>query len=131
VTLNTRNVTAEPARVLIVEDDDDLRSVIGSAVADAGYTAVEAADGAAALAACEERDPDVVLLDLNMPRLGGQAFAEAYRRGRGQAKIIVMSGTATGGEISAQVRAAAFLSKPFEIEKLLGAVRRVLRSATA
>lgn len=120
---------AEPARVLIVEDDDDLRSVIGSAVAYAGYAAVEAADGAAALEACEERDPDVVLLDLNLPRLSGQAFAEAYRRGRGQAKIIVMSGAASGGEISAQLRAAAFLSKPFDMERLLGAVNRVLESA--
>lgn len=124
-------MTPAPARVLIVEDDDDLRGIIGSAVADAGYAAVEAADGAAALQACEERDPDVVLLDLNMPGLGGQAFAEAYRRGRGQAKIIVMSGTASGGEISARLRAAAFLSKPFDLEKLVGAVDRVLEPATA
>ena len=124
-------MTANPARVLIVEDDDDLRSVIGSAVTDAGYAAVEAADGVAALRACEERDPDVVLLDLNMPHLGGQAFAEAYRRGRGRAKIIVMSGTASGGESSARIRAAMFLSKPFDTDKLLGAVRRVLESATA
>ncbi|MDP9252593.1 MAG: response regulator [Chloroflexota bacterium] len=122
-------MTTEPARVLIVEDDEDLRSVLGSAVADAGYSAVVAADGVAALQACEERDPDVVVLDLNLPRLGGQAFAEEYRRGRGQAKIIVMSGTASGGEISAQLRAAAFLSKPFDLERLLGAVSRVLRSA--
>jgi DNA-binding response OmpR family regulator len=129
--LNTRDVTAGPARVLIVEDDDDLRGMIGSAVADAGYAAVEAADGAAALEACEERDPDVVLLDLNMPRLGGEGFAEAYRRGRGQAKIIVMSGTASGGEISARLRAAAFLSKPFDLESLMGAVNRALDPATA
>jgi len=116
---------------LIVEDDDDLRGMIGSAVADAGYAAVEAADGAAALEACEERDPDVVLLDLNMPRLGGEGFAEAYRRGRGQAKIIVMSGTASGGEISARLRADAFLSKPFDLERLVGAVNRALDPATA
>jgi DNA-binding response OmpR family regulator len=122
-------VTAEAARVLIVEDDEELRSVIGAAVTEAGYAAVEAADGAAALVACEERDPDVVLLDLNLPRLGGQEFAEAYRRGRGQAKIIVMSGTASGGEVSARLRAAAFLSKPFDLERLVGAVRRALQPA--
>ena len=122
-------MTAEPARILIVEDDEDLRSVIGSAVTAAGYAAVEAADGAAALVACEEQDPDVVLLDLNMPHLGGQEFAEAYHRGRGQAKIIVMSGTASAGETSARLRAAAFLSKPFDMERLLGAVSRVLESA--
>lgn len=121
----------EPPRVLIVEDDDDLRSLIGSALGDAGYAAVEAADGAAALAACEERDPDVVLLDLSLPRLGGQAFADAYRRGMGRAKIIVMSGADRGGETSARLHAAIFLSKPFDLEQLLVAVKRVLHPATA
>ena len=119
---------AEPPRVLVVEDDDDLRSLIGSALADAGYTAIEAADGASALAACEERDPDVVLLDLNMPLLSGEAFAEAYRRGTGRAKIIVVSGAVSGGEISARIQAAIFLSKPFDLARLMGAVTRVLDS---
>lgn len=124
-------MTGEPPRVLIVEDDDDLRSLIGSALGDAGYAPVEAADGAAALAACEERDPDVVLLDLSLPRLGGQAFADAYRRGMGRAKIIVMSGAERGGETSARIHAAIFLSKPFDLEQLLVAVKRVLHPATA
>jgi DNA-binding response OmpR family regulator len=119
---------AEPPRVLVVEDDDDLRSMIGSALAEAGYALVEASDGESALAACAERDPDVVLLDLNLPRLGGEAFAEAYRRGTGRAKIIVVSGATSGGEISARLRAAMFLSKPFDLARLMGAVTRVLES---
>ncbi len=122
---------AEPPRVLIVEDDDVLRGLIRSALADAGYDAVEAADGAAALVACAERDPDVILLDLALPGLGGQAFADAYRRGLGRAKIIVTSGTTRGGEESARMRAAVFLSKPYDLDELVGAVNRVLRSAPA
>jgi two-component system OmpR family response regulator len=121
----------ELPRVLIVEDDDDLRTLIGLALSDAGYAAVEAADGAAALKVCEERDPDVVLLDLNMPRLGGKEFADAYRRGLGHAKFIVMSGAESGGETSGRMHASVFLSKPFELDKLVGAVRHVLRPATA
>jgi CheY-like chemotaxis protein len=121
----------EPPRVLVVEDDEDLRYLIGSALADAGYAAIEAADGIAALAACEQRDPDVVLLDLNMPRLGGQGFADAYRRGAGQAPIIVMSGAENGGEASAHIQATAYLSKPFDLKRLVGAVQRVLPLATA
>jgi len=121
----------ELPRVLIVEDDDDLRTLIGLALSDAGYAAVEAADGAAALKACEERDPDVVLLDLNLPRLGGKEFADAYRRGLGHAKFIVMSGAESGGETSGRMHASVFLSKPFEFDKLVGAVRHVLRPATA
>jgi two-component system OmpR family response regulator len=121
----------ELPRVLIVEDDDDLRTLIGLALSDAGYAAVEAADGAAALKVCEERDPEVVLLDLNMPRLGGKEFADAYRRGLGHAKFIVMSGAESGGETSGRMHASVFLSKPFELDKLVGAVRHVLRPATA
>jgi len=124
-------VTEEPARVLVVEDDDDLRRLITVAVADAGYAAVGAADGSAALAACADRDADVILLDLSLPRLGGQAFVDAYRRGLGRAKIIVMSGAASGGEISARMQAAMFLSKPFDLDELMGAVSRVLRAAPA
>lgn len=124
-------MTAEPPHVLIVEDDDDLRSLIGTALGDAGYVAVEAPDGAAALAACEDRDPHLILLDLGLPRLGGQAFADAYRRGRGRAKIIVMTGAERGGEESARMHAALFLSKPFDLAQLLDAVWRVLHPAAA
>jgi DNA-binding NtrC family response regulator len=117
--------------VLIVEDDDDLRGLIGEALAEAGYASIAAADGAAALTACVERDPDVILLDLNMPRLGGQAFAEAYRERTGRAKIIVISGATSAGEISARMHATVFLSKPFDIDRLVGAVRRVLDPTAA
>ena len=116
--------------MLIVEDDDELRDVIRSALTDAGYVAVEAADGEAALAVCAEQDPDVILLDLALPGLGGHAFADAYRRGLGKAKIIVTSGTTRGGEESARIRAAIFLSKPFALDAVLSAVKRVLEPTT-
>lgn len=117
--------------MLIVEDDVELRSLIAAALAAAGYAAVEAADGATALAACQERDPDLILLDLALPGLGGQGFADAYRRGLGRGKLIVMSGTTSAAEISARIQAAAFISKPFDLEKLLGAVRRALQPPMA
>ncbi len=119
-------MSAEPTRVLVVEDDDDLRRLITIAVADAGYSAVGVADGAAALAACAERDADVILLDLALPRLAGQAFVDAYRRDHGRAKLIVVTGATSGGEISARMQAAAFLSKPFELDELVRAIGRVL-----
>jgi DNA-binding response OmpR family regulator len=119
-------VLADRPRVLVVEDDDELRGLIASTLGDAGYVAVEAADGESALAVCHERDPDVILLDLGMTGLSGQAFADAYRRGLGHAKIIVMTGAARGGETSARMHAALYLSKPFDLQHLLAAVKRVL-----
>jgi two-component system OmpR family response regulator len=120
-------VVEELPRVLVVEDDDELRGLILTALVDAGYAAVEAADGASALAVCAQHDPDVILLDLALPGLAGQAFADAYRRGLGRAKIIVTSGTPRGGEESARIRAAAFLSKPFGLDAVLSQVKRVLK----
>lgn len=117
--------------MLIVEGDAELRGLIAAALAAAGYAAIEAADGASALAACQDRDPDLILLDLALPGLGGHGFADVYRSGLGRAKIIVMSGTASAAETSARIQAAAFLSKPFDMERLMGAVRRVLRPPTA
>lgn len=95
------------------------------ALDDAGYVSVEAEDGQSALAACQQRDPDVIVLDLGMPRLSGQAFADEYRRGLGHAKIIVMTGAPRGAETSARMHAAVYLSKPFDLGQLLAAVKRV------
>ncbi len=124
-------VNKEPPHVLIVEDDDELRRVIRAALIDAGYAASEAPDGAAGLRECQHHDPDVILLDLAMPRLDGQAFVEAYRQlPESRGKIVVITGTASGGETSGRIRASAFLSKPFDLDRLLGAVRSLVAGPT-
>ena len=58
-------------KILIVDDDADLRGLIAYALRQAGYLAIEAADGAAALAAYEREEPALVILDVNLPRLSG------------------------------------------------------------
>ena len=115
------------ARVLVVEDDDGLRETLSSGLRDAGFTITTAPDGTAALAECQRRDHDLIILDLAMPGLDGIRFADAYRRIPGSgARIVVVSGTDKGAETASRIRADAFLSKPFEIDRLLATVQRLL-----
>ena len=128
--LQTGRKGGSHAKVLVVEDDAGLRETISSILRDAGLTIITAPDGTAALAECQRRDPDLVVLDLAMPGLDGARFADAYRRIPGSgARIVVVSGTDKGAEMASRIRADAFLSKPFEMDRLLATVQRLLGTA--
>ena len=66
-------------RVLIVDDEPDIRATVSAMLEIEGYDVSEAANGADALQVFEERAPDVILLDMRMPVMDGWQFAEAHR----------------------------------------------------
>jgi CheY-like chemotaxis protein len=118
------------ARVLVVEDDASTRDTVMSALGDVGISCLGVPDGTAALAECQRRDPDLIVLDLAMPGLDGARFADAYRRIPGsRARIIVVSGTDRATETAARIRADAFFSKPFKLDALVSSTERLLRVA--
>jgi CheY-like chemotaxis protein len=112
-------------RVLIVEDDPAVRQVMRLALEEAKNEVVEAADGREALAVCERQPPGVVVLDLGLPEMNGRDFARAYRRLQGEnAPIVVVSAASGARQIAQEIRAAAFVPKPFSVEELSEAVLR-------
>jgi len=121
-------------KILIVDDDADLRGLIAYALRQAGYLAVEAADGAAALAAYEREEPALVILDVNLPRLSG---FEVCRKIREQSPAPggtpVMMLTVRGAEEDVvqglDLGADDYLTKPFSPRALLARVRALLRRA--
>jgi DNA-binding response OmpR family regulator len=118
------------ARVLVVEDDTSTRDTVMSALDDVGISCLGVPDGTAALAECQRRDPDLIVLDLALPGLDGARFADAYRRIPGsRARIIVVSGTERATETAARIRADAFFSKPFKLEALISLTERLLSAA--
>jgi DNA-binding response OmpR family regulator len=118
------------ARVLVVEDDASTRDSVMSALGDVGISCLGLPDGTAALAECQRRDPDLIVLDLALPGLDGARFADAYRRIPGsRARIIVVSGTERGTETAARIRADAFFSKPFKLDALVSLTEQLLRAA--
>src|SRR5437867_12038469 len=112
-------------KVLVVDDDRGFIEMMRSVLIEDGHEVVAAGDGKAGLEAATRTTPDVILLDLLMPRLDGPTFATAYARTPGHhAPIIVLSGVPTL-EPSPVAGASAYLSKPFELDDLLGLTRRV------
>ena len=107
--------------MLVVDDDADLRLVIKTALDHAGYDVETAANGQKALELCELRDPDVILVDSEMPVLSGRAFVSAYQAlPTANARIIVMSGDAENA--ARTVPGELGLSKPFSMDEVLVAV---------
>ena len=107
-------------RVLVVDDDASIREFLDLALQDEGYEVVHAVHGAAALELVEQRQPDVILLDMRMPVMDGWAFARAYRQKPGpHAPIIVLTAARDAAESAAQIQADDFLAKPFDLGELL------------
>jgi len=121
-------VAAPAARILILEDDPDLRGVVADILRDAGFEILEAEDSTHALDSCASFDPAVLIVDLRLPGgLDGAAFLDSYRRQpHGTAKVLVISGRVDGAETAARARADGYLSKPFAVEDVLASVHRLL-----
>lgn len=119
------------ARVLVVEDDPDLLFLVADVLAGEGFHVRTARDGLAALADITDHGmPDLILLDIRMPRMDGLEFARELSRSHPvPAPLIVMTAAADPRPCATQVKAKAWLAKPFNIEDMITTVRRVLDSA--
>jgi DNA-binding response OmpR family regulator len=117
-------------KVLIADDDADLRELIAFTLGQAGYLVLKAADGPAAVQLFEHESPDLVLLDINMPGMNGFQVCEAIRR-RSQVPVMMLT---VRGEEEDLVRALGlgaddYLNKPFSPRTLLARLKALLRRA--
>ncbi len=122
----------QTGHVLVVDDEDRVRSVICRSIEKAGYTAVPASSGQEALEVMGERHREfaVVLLDLTMPGMDGQQVFEAVRAINPQLPVLLMSGFSES-EATAKFAGqglAGFIQKPFEISVLVEQLSRVIQS---
>jgi CheY-like chemotaxis protein len=111
-------------RILVVEDDPDLRETVAQSLVDEGYDVEVAGDGLAALAALHRVGADLVLLDLMMPIMSGWEFRERQRNTPAFAHIPIVVMSATSTLEAAAIEAADLLPKPLSLGKLLAMVRR-------
>jgi CheY-like chemotaxis protein len=111
-------------RVLVVDDDDNIRQIVRLCLSDEGYRVREAPNGLAALEALKDFEAELILLDLRMPVMNGWDFAERYRALPGpHAPIVAFVAALNAREECAGLKTAAILSKPFDLDDLLRAVR--------
>ena len=109
------------ARVLVVDDDAQIRQLLGQFLADEGCEVQLAPDGAHALRVARSWRPDAIVLDLMMPVMNGWQFVEAYGDEPGwHAPIVVITAAGPGAIRSAQSlgRTSAVVSKPFDLDEL-------------
>jgi CheY-like chemotaxis protein len=114
-------VRATAARVLVVDDDRDIRELLVELLGGEGYLVSSAADGQQALVEAHARHPDVILLDLMMPVMDGWQFRAAQLEDPDLAEVPVVVISAFDHELDA----AAVLQKPFLVEELLETVHRL------
>jgi two-component system KDP operon response regulator KdpE len=119
-----------PKRILLVDDDEGIVAAVGPALAVHGYEVTTAPDGLEALCAFENDEPDLVLLDLMMPRLGGLEICRRIRE-TSTTPIIVLSVKGGEGDIVSVLDQGAddYLVKPFRLSELRARISAVLRRA--
>ena len=122
-----------PAKILIVDDEDAIRQMIGLALTHAGYETVEAADASQAQAQIIQQTPDLILLDWMMPKVSGLEYARQLRREKLTAGIPIIMLTARTEEED-KVRgldtgADDYITKPFSTRELLARIKALLRRA--
>ena len=117
-------------KILSADDDKDLLALIAFTLSQAGYLVIKASDGIAAVEAFEAESPDLVILDINMPRASGFQACEAIRA---KSRVPVMMLTVRGEEEdlvrALELGADDYLAKPFSPRTLLARVKALLRRA--
>jgi two-component system alkaline phosphatase synthesis response regulator PhoP len=131
-TASERGTEARPPVVLVVDDDEAIRTVVRWQLDDDGFRVVEADDGLTALRRIRDDHPALVVLDLSLPGLGGLDVLRRVRggqNGRSDTPVIVLSGRSGETEriVGLDLGADDYLVKPFSPGELAARVRSVLR----
>ena len=118
------------ARIVVADDEADIRRLVVFTLRRQGYTILEAGTGDAALALIRQEKPDLAVLDVMMPGLTGLEVAQALRSDPSTASIpvIMLSAKGQAAEVQAGLAsgAGAYLVKPFNREELIGRVAEAL-----
>ena len=116
-------VGREAARILVVDDDDQIRQLVVRQIASLGYRVLEASNGLDALdILARDADIDLLLIDVNMPDMGGEAVANEARHLRADLGILFASGQGEPADSDGE----HFLMKPYRKKELAGKIREIL-----
>jgi DNA-binding response OmpR family regulator len=119
---------AEATRVLIVEDEPDLRRIFHRALTVAGFDVMEAPDGLDALRVLDREPPDIVVLDLGLPLISGYVVRQelAAQSHTNHIPVVVVTGTISSHD---RLDVTCLLHKPVSPNELVSTVRRCLAKA--
>ena len=116
------------ARILIVEDDEGIRDMLRHHLASAGFAVLEASDGLSWLRAARSGKPDLILLDLMLPGMGGLELCRALRK---TSRVPILMISARDAEVDKivglELGADDYITKPFSVREVVARVNAVLR----
>jgi two-component system, OmpR family, response regulator MprA len=120
------------ARILVVDDEPAVRESLVSSLTFEGYETIEASDGVEALEQVEKEKPDLVVLDVLMPRLDGLTACRRLRTSGSNVPVLMLTARDMVGDRVSGLDAGAddYLVKPFELDELLARIRALLRRST-
>lgn len=135
-TITSTQRPARPARVLLADDDDEMRSLLGLALREDGCEVVEARDGGEMLERVRvahlnpERAPDVIVMDVRMPKLSGLGLLSAIRHAHWATPVILITGFGDSllHEQALSLGATLVFDKPFDLDDLRNAVMNIMMS---
>ena len=119
-------------KILVVDDELDIVKVVRAYLEQAGFRVVTASDGQQALAVFRHEKPDLVVLDLNLPKMDGLDVCRAIRR-EGNTPVIMLTARVeeTDKLIGLEIGADDYIVKPFSPREVVARVRTVLRRSTS
>jgi CheY-like chemotaxis protein len=118
---------SEACRLLVVDDDANIREMLDMVLVSEGFEVVTAAHGAAALTLVDQIRPDVILLDMKMPVMDGWEFLRRYRQRPGQkVPVVVLTAAQDDKRRAADTGADAYIAKPFAIDDLIRVLNQCL-----
>jgi DNA-binding NtrC family response regulator len=114
--------------VLVVDNEDSLRRVLGEQLEDEGYEVSTASDGDEAIHLVNEKKFDLVLLDINMPRVNGFEVLKFIKHHHPEVKVVMLTGYSDlrNAVESKRLGADGFLGKPYDLMDLFASMQRVL-----
>jgi DNA-binding response OmpR family regulator len=119
--------------ILIVEDDKDLREVLRDLLTDSGYLVWTADDGTTALSMIQKNEPNLILLDLGLPTLTGEAVVREAKKTYPEIPIIILTGKDSVADKVTGLNLGAddYITKPFEPDELMARIKARLRMMQA
>jgi DNA-binding NtrC family response regulator len=126
--LNKGAPMADKSSILVVDDEEALRTVLSSELENEGYAVAAAGDGDEAITTLRDRTFDLVLLDIKMPRVDGFEVLRFIKERFPSTKVIMLTGFADlkNAIESKKLGAEDFVSKPYDLVDLLTTIERVL-----
>ena len=120
---------SQQPKVLVIDDEPGVRELISESLRISEITAVQAADGLEALSLLRREKFDLLILDINMPKLDGLALLEKLRTEGMSVPVLMLSARADKTDINQGLRIGAddYLTKPFSIEELVLRVKAIMR----